>query len=702
MKLKKIPYYLYLLLFTAGASLIIGFLSFVGMYTLFPIVLLATAAFILSVGYEGEIYLQNLKGAYEKLVKPDYIKRYLAKEFLRDNFPDTSKPDCPQFFKDYDIQLKQLHEFQHKRLKKADRQRKQALEDSLNDLEKMFAHALFSSKKMTNKNPLENDTTKFYQAKLREWLNHEDNRQKIADLKKKANKRSNIDLALKLGSVVAGIFMAVGITFVLVDAFAVLPLLATISVAALPFIIVPMAIISGVAFTFLIYNSATEWLKEDVVSKWLGKINKSFEQGRYLRGLGITISAVALGGLAVLLSLFTLGTWVTIIKNGRPLFAWMSKIPSVLMLVILPSLLGAAQFVFNLENIQTSLELLLNATKIKLSKIGHTIVEGFKQTVKNENIFQLLNPFRLLLKVTIVPIRLVLFVFHLISIGVTADRVPGVPSPLTALIGIICEGFEDLHYFLGDLLHSDKHGHSKDAAKAAHEHKHKQDASQKEKHPHNHGSKKLLKERFAGGHGHDHSADLPTKVLKFIFLPVYRFAAVWDWGFSNLHTTKLSWAEACDKHPDNRLTAFLSWGRSQLFSAELFKAEKLSWAEARDKQFGLPKKEKKLLTLQTKGELSPYCQVARIAYQIDSHSQKLLASTVIGKKTIRKQVEEIKRVKHDLLHMKNPTEESIRNRIVEEIGNEAYNKHRLWKNRPGDTPVKKLVGELYTGKALAR
>lgn len=92
---------MFLLLLTVGASLILGFLSFGGMYALWPVLPLAFAGFALSVAYEGEIYLQNIKGALNKLFKFNYLKNYLAKEYLLNHFPNTDEENCPQFFKDY-------------------------------------------------------------------------------------------------------------------------------------------------------------------------------------------------------------------------------------------------------------------------------------------------------------------------------------------------------------------------------------------------------------------------------------------------------------------------------------------------------------------------------------------------------------------------------------------------------------------------
>ena len=59
--LKKIPYNLVLLILTAGASLILSFLSFGGMFALMPVLSLAIAAFGLSVAYGGEFIFKISK-----------------------------------------------------------------------------------------------------------------------------------------------------------------------------------------------------------------------------------------------------------------------------------------------------------------------------------------------------------------------------------------------------------------------------------------------------------------------------------------------------------------------------------------------------------------------------------------------------------------------------------------------------------------
>lgn len=86
------------------------------------------------------------------------------------------------------------------------------------------------------------------------------------------------------------------------------------------------------------------------------------------------------------------------------------------------------------------------------------------------------------------------------SIGLTADRMPGVPAIVSALLGMISEGFEDAHYFfdLDALWTSDDE---------------------------------------CDHHGHEHS-DLPNLCLQFLFSPLFLVSALWHWGFQESNRSK--------------------------------------------------------------------------------------------------------------------------------------------------------------------
>src|SRR3990167_2518242 len=94
---KKISYYLLTGLLTVGASLIIGLMSFSGLYALITLWPVAVAALLLSITYEAEIYRKNIKAALSKLFSKNTL---LSNAFLLANFPEASHNRHP-FFNNY-------------------------------------------------------------------------------------------------------------------------------------------------------------------------------------------------------------------------------------------------------------------------------------------------------------------------------------------------------------------------------------------------------------------------------------------------------------------------------------------------------------------------------------------------------------------------------------------------------------------------
>lgn len=626
MKVKNIPRYISLGFLIVGASCILGFLSFSGMFALWPIIPLALASLTLSVAYEGEIYRQNLSQVWKRLFKPRAFEHELGREFLLDYFPaDTSSPDCPQFFKDYEKQLKLLHRFEHKELDEASLKRKRHVEKTLKDMEKWFAKQLYSE-------PSDQDSN--YQKDVRAWVESQiehrlgreyllqhfpadlddpqcpqffrdyaaqrerqqylllDIEQREAMARRLPNVRErrnalfllraerkqaqqplealekrfarllylertadNEDAGLPWAwfnnlpeapnkdskryttelerrkyragwargfSVLAGVFIGLSTTYLLVEAFSIIPFLAAISFTTLPYIIIPMAMVAGLSYALLSYNAWVDVISHNPITEWCYKIFDDVTTQPGIKSVIMSVMALALFALTITLTVCTMGTWWTVVNNTRPLFSWMAKLPVFIMGVINPIITGIATFIFNIQNTSESLEMidaLLDTTWNQFTSWCKRQVDFIARVFASENWMQVFNPFRLILKLTITPLRILLFLGHLISIGVTADRMPGLSEILTAILGIISEGFEDAHYFMGDTLHQ----HSPDEDETP----------------------ELLKERLGAEAGHDHSLDLPTQVLKLVFWPVYFAATLWDWGWSKLtQATSLSWEEA--------------------------------------------------------------------------------------------------------------------------------------------------------------
>ncbi|WP_040536444.1 hypothetical protein [Legionella drancourtii] len=643
---KKIPYYISLTLLTAGASLILGFLSFGGMFALLPVLPLAFAAFGLSVAYEGEIYLQNIKGALGKLFRHNYLKNHLAREYLLENFPlNTTSSDCPQFFKDYEKQLKLLTLFAHKNLNKKSKKQKKQIEKTLNDMEKWFALQLFPHAKQ------QEGKQAVYGEELTIWLAKAE-RQQTKWQERLAKRRSTFHLVASF-STLSALFMGLGTTYLVVEAFSVIPWIAAIPFASWPLIIVPMALIAGAAYGLLTYNTVTDLINNDTLNKWYKKIRTNLSQELSVRNVFIASMAVALVGLAIALTICTAGTWWTIASSARPLFDWMSKIPSVVMGVINPMITGLSAIFFNVQNTAESLEMLEEMTNPAankpnlLQRMYQTINKGINHLHATENWLQILNPFRLLLKLVMTPLRVLLFIGHLVSIALTADRVPGIPQIWAALIAFISEGFEDVHYFTG---HSPAH-------ELGHEH-YKQE--------HTDELKTLIQERLDAHAGHSHDADIPTKILKSIAIPAYVLAAAWDYFASKLNK---STATADGKQQPRQLTFNHAWHKQRGNEAVV---------------------DAHLSTLAEK-QPSAHWQIEHTLSLLQKYEQKHLNKVILGNSIAEEKKQELRKLQQKIREI---APESLAEVLTAAKANPVFNQHRLFAEQGEPTRTQIFLDEL--------
>lgn len=376
MKIKKILSSFAQWLLMAGASLTMGLLSFSGVLAICSSVAIACMGLVMSVVYEGQIYLDNIVGSFKKLFKSNQLERQLAKACLLEHgFSEQSEEGRPQFFKDYERQLHLLHRFDHKRLDEASEARKHHVEKTLGDMEKWFAKQLFSDKEpQTN-----------YQKAMREWLERpRDGKLSLMEaFQAKRKYRHILYQILKAFCVLSSVFMAMGTTYLLVEAFAVIPLLATLPAAVLPILIVPMALIAGMAYGLLVYNAITDMIASEMVQTWFKKIGedlapvppsyepqlsedetldksniaKPVSSKRWWAGVAKISVLSVMFLVSLFLSICTAGTWWTVVKTTKPLFSWMGKIPGFIMLVLNPLILSVSTWAFNVENISETLEM---------------------------------------------------------------------------------------------------------------------------------------------------------------------------------------------------------------------------------------------------------------------------------------------------------------------------------------------------------
>lgn len=472
-----------------GACLYLGLLSLGGMYAILPSVPLAILSLVLSVAYEGEIYKQNLSNAMDKITKPQNLNRRVARAYLNQLFNahpeilkhDANAPSYPQFFKDYINLLKKAH---HSKMDKK----------KLADLEDWFAEIVFSPEASITKNT-------DYQKNLMAWLNNQERALQPDAWQEKRHGQKKLEryAAVPL-SLLAGLFSTLGTTYLLFETISIVPALALIPLNFWLVLVLPIALIAGAAYGVLTYNCTTDFLLNNPFKRWGNNIKHMWNNHRKLEAIAVGLAFSSLSFMAAGLTVCTAGTWCTIVSENRSIYAIITSLPKWVMGIVNPIVISFSSIIFNLQNTSASFGMLKKLFSAPLSGIYHaglSLKNEISNTWKQESWLQFINPFRLAYTVLFFPSRLVLFLGHLFSIGVTSDRVPGISKPLSASVGAFCEGGEDSHYFFG-------HGCNGT----------------------DHSVEELLEEQLEGD-GHNHDLDLPTLALKGALWPINFLARQW-------------------------------------------------------------------------------------------------------------------------------------------------------------------------------
>lgn len=506
--LRKLPRFLITGTLTIGVSLMLGLLSFGGMYAIWPLWPVALLSFALSSIYEGEIYIRNIKGAFKKLFSPhNQLQQKLAKQCLLEilsTYPENS-PQFPAFCHDY-IKLHRRKD----QLTKAG-----ATHHTLEDIEQeILAAEVWFSKQLFRKS---GKKTSYAQGVIH-WLDtqHAQEQTQFQQLLKKRQRARN--LAAGFSFVLSSTFMGIGTVYLLSETFAVIPLLATLSLSVTPFAIVPLAVFAGIAYGLLTYHTITDMIERNTFKKmadifhapWKNNLSSKERAKKIL----LCIAVIALILLAGALTICTAGTWWTVAKQVHPLLPRLSNICRAIFAGATAVVNGLSSLAFNWQNTMESVEGITHHDEAPHAhhSLRDHLSELWQALRQRENLWQIFNPFRLLLFVTIEPLRRILFVGHVVSIGVTSDRIPKVNMFVSALLGSFSEMIEDWHYFFG------------------HDHHHAHATSQ------NPTNRELLEQHLhEEEHGHDHSLDLPTRIIKIAFSPLYLLAKSWDWCATRYH-----------------------------------------------------------------------------------------------------------------------------------------------------------------------
>jgi len=516
MKAKKIIKKSYVGVLTIGASLGLGLLSFTGIYALVPILGLGIGAFALSVVYESEIYRKNIGHAFNKIIKPDYLRNRLSRELLLKLALDDHNKEN-QFILTYINQLRLIENNKHKRLlsEKA-RKEKYEEEKNLHKLEKQFAKCIFTPddklKDMCEKLSSE-EQTEF--DSICGLINEKEN-DFLKNVKAKHRRHQHAYRVAATASVLIAGIASFGFFLMLSSAIPLLPITIVIS------------LVIGIANGFQIFNASTDIISKGTVQKFFLRVYNKYKQNKLKSALTLTAATIGVVFLASLLTVFVAGTW----------FAITSAVVAAPVALSVALFMGVSAFVFNIQNASQSLDSIIefagstkhfftqvwqktknacNSVLQTITGVSKEINKHAKKAKRKENWLQFVNPFRATYKVATFILQTTLFFAHLVSIAVTADRFPGVPAAVTTIVGFCCEFLEDLHYFTpghGHHHHHDHHGHHHENADINH----------------------MIKHQLEGGCGHNHGNDIPAKLIRLSMnlTLIKPLSVLWDWGASQL------------------------------------------------------------------------------------------------------------------------------------------------------------------------
>lgn len=511
-------------LLALGASLTLGFLSFVGLIAIIPAWQLGIAAFVLSTVYESQIYASNIDGAFDKLFGKDHLKLTLSKQLIDSLVHDEAARKQSQLLRDIKQQRRYVSAIEsYGNLDKAGQKKREEAMANLAKLESFFMQVVFSEQH--NDSALTQEILRLVPGAARQALIE------------KTQRRRNKYWAAFGFSALAGLSAGLATVFAVFSGLIEIPALgltaATLAAATLPMTGIFIAAAAAFsAYWFMIYNTVTDIIHNETVTTWLQDMRADISKSNGIKSIVLSFALAVVVLLGAGLTIATAGTWLHMARGATKLTPILNGTSALFKNIIVPYcamfFYGMASFLFNIENTKESFEtiqhislsrftapvvntvktlvgllvygigggLLRNATALARLQV-HTAAFSrgcqliwrtlFPKKAK-ENAAQRYNPFKFAVRLVSLPIRVAAFLGHIISIGVATDKVSGVPPQAVATVCTLSEGCEDLHYFAG----------------SDHEHEH--------------------------DHGHHHHGDddLPSTLIKYALSPLTALSAAWD------------------------------------------------------------------------------------------------------------------------------------------------------------------------------
>ncbi len=461
MRLKKTKALRYVVatFLTMGTVLSVGFLSFSGLWIIYPYVIPAVLAFFLAGIIEGKVYGTSIfKGLGRlKLLTANAQKHLFFIELNK--FVSHKESQNESWFNNQCNSLKDywVKREKYKSLKKDLQADKNVLKDA--------------------KEALDQTKNSLYQQVRGQVRGNNISDEKLNKLGKPLLKSAKHSAwFLRFFWIVS---LSVGVVSGFATAFAVneaitIGLALSLSATALSAIIWPVAIFAAIGATFLLYYIITDIVKNDTVEKAVSKVCELFKRKEdenkkeplaayVIRLIALSLVAVGITAITVFATAASAGTCWIIMRQGINLL--LPKLP-IFFAYCTSAILIPIGFTTDLIYGFSTTLLTINNCKgmfVAIFRVIQNPLEKFKSfiktqlaSVKDESWGQFFNPFRLIAKLVILPLQALVFIGHLISIGLTTDRFFSVPPSLVAIFCAISEGLQDLSFFTTE---EDDHSH---------------------------------------------------------------------------------------------------------------------------------------------------------------------------------------------------------------------------------------------------
>ena len=437
----KLLRYFATVFFTAGTIASIGFLGCTGVFLICTSIPLAVSVFLLSGAIEETVYGKSIyKGLgrlkligpkavqhFLKLELDNYLENYLKKEGL-----EKLQQSENDFLKDYYAQQKYYKNLKKNHSNSADENELKEAKKRLADLRRFFS-------------------TKIMQGNLDkvagDYISSELTHQSKLMLRR-AKRRVWILTGLFVISVIVGL----GAGFVTASSMsAALPALGIVlSAGALSAVIWPVAILAVIGAVFLLYKNMTDFFKENTLDK-IKELCRNIIQSRAKSFVGLIIVS-----LTLFAAVATACTWWTAVNSG---LALIPGVPLILVAVACPILI-ALNFATDLSfGASTTAKTIRALLAIRISELTLRLKTKFGALREKESLGQLINPFRIIIKLINIPFKVFIFSGHVVSMGITTDRMGGLPPILVAIGCSIPEALQDASFFVEEDHALDSHDH---------------------------------------------------------------------------------------------------------------------------------------------------------------------------------------------------------------------------------------------------